>query len=235
MSFIPRPDYYGLSIIYPGLTVYTSEANATASEATALRPSGFAQAKAVFAKTSEPSVEYRAENGVHAFAPVLGRVTMLDGKAHILTRVSIRHISSRPVSVICEGRELPIALAQDIYAFRLNAGFGIDIPTALAVIPIGDALILAGELDRYAEHTLTFEADIIISTGARGDICAYDLDTPRLTVSATIQRLGGEGAPEISVGKRWKVTGPLTPTNPANDYPAWNCELVRYLTPAEVE
>ena len=75
----------------------------------------------------------------------------------------------------------------------------------------------------------TLEVAGTIATATKdGEIIAHDLTDVRMTVTANIQVSDSSyGAPSVTTASGWKITGPVSETNPDADFPSYTCQLTK--------
>jgi hypothetical protein len=226
MSFIAKPDYYGLAAQYAsGLKLKSSAQNASSSRAIAQNHVGDVIASVEFGETSAPTCEYIAENGLEGFNPVLGSIATAGGKHYVLTSVTIKKSLGQAVNIQCAGQELPADVALGSCTCPMGA---FNLPAGLHAEILKNAFSFAsGGLNTLKEYTIAFQCDFYSET-VDGVIVAWDIGNPRMTVAATIQQ-AGSAPPSLTDGDGWRCNAPLSTTNADAEYPSWSVGYIRDL------
>ena len=89
------------------------------------------------------------------------------------------------------------------------------------------AFTLGGTGAHLTSCTLEIAGTIATAT-KDGEIIAHDLTDVRMTVTANIQVSDSSyGDPTVTAASGWKITGPISETNPDADFPSYTCQLTK--------
>lgn len=86
------------------------------------------------------------------------------------------------------------------------------------------AFTLSGQGAYLTGANYSIECELTKAT-KDGDTVCYDITGGKVTVSLTIQGTGGSTAPTVTPGTNWKITSPVTQSNPDSGYETYTCTL----------
>jgi hypothetical protein len=78
-------------------------------------------------------------------------------------------------------------------------------------------------------QTANYTASATITKATKDGVCiAHDVVEGRIEATVEIKQTGS-ASPSITAGSGWKITSPLTCTNPDADYPTYSATLTKYI------
>lgn len=226
MSFKTKADYYGLGAV-TGLQLVSTAENKSQSVAEARGEDGFVVAVEPFGETSAPSCDLVVTNtGVTLSNIVLGQITTISSNKFALANLTITTSAGAAPTVSASGQQVE-ANAQ-MYCHVTLPAIVID---GLHHAQTFGAFAVGGTGAHLTQSTLTISGTISTAT-KDGVVIAHDLTDVRMAITGTIQVSDSSyGVPTVTPtsGSGWKLTAPISETNPDADFPSYSFTLTKTL------
>lgn len=221
MSFKTKQDYYGLGAV-TGLALTGTAENKSLSTAEARGEDGFVVAVESFGETSAPSCDLVVKGDVTLESIVLGAITTINSHKYCLANLSITTAAGAAPTVSASGQQVA-----DNATVRCKVTLPAIVISGLFHAQTFGAFTLGGTGAHLTSCTLEIAGTIATAT-KDGEIIAHDLTDVRMTVTANIQVSDSSyGAPSVTASSGWKITGPISETNPDADFPSYTCQLTK--------
>lgn len=225
MAFKNKVDYFGLSD-KAGIVCTSNTENRTTQTAEANGEDGFIVAVESFGEQIAPSNDYMLSGNVTLSNIKLGSVKTIEGK-----RVMLGSITA---STTAGGQPTLQASGQQIEDNATLSGCTCTLPS-ITISPLFHAQTFgAFTLSGNGAHLTqsTFAANCDVGTAVKdGVIIGSDLVGGSATVTGTIQVSDQSyPTPVITPTNGWKVTAPLTLSNPNGAFPEYTFGLTYYLS-----
>ena len=227
MAFMTKIDFYSLAVANKLVLTDTTE-NKTAQTATAAGEDGFVVATEVFGETSAPTENLTLIADLSEKTVKLGHVTTVgtnpNQKAYVLGGIVIETAAGSAVTITGNGQEVPVGSTD-------GCTVTYTIPNLSHLHHAQDfgAFTLSGTGAHLTQCRLSASGTINTAT-KDGSIITFDFTAARVEVSGTVQVSdSGYAAPTITPASGYKLTGPLTCTNPDADFPTYTFTLVKEL------
>lgn len=151
----------------------------------------------------------------------LGEVKTLETKKYASTNFKISTSSATPPTIDVSGEQLGDS-ATDSSTYTLPE---ITLSPRHKAVILAGAFTLTGTGCELTECSLEGKCTITRARN-RGVYLSHDVSDGELTVSATIEQTGST-PPTVTPATGWKVSVPLSDTNPEEGYTTWTVELVK--------
>jgi hypothetical protein len=230
MAFKLKKDCYSLGGDGALVAVSTSEGK-SASVVEAQGQDGSIVASEVFGETSAPTVDYQLKKALETTienAIKLGKVTKLDNNSFVLSSFSIT-TGAGAVPTVSAGGEQVAGDSETLCTFDLP-------PFKLETKHHAQILFGAFELTGAGCHLTgaNYNASCTVSKAMKEGAClAFDVVGGKIECQITVKACG-DLDPVLVPGEGWKVTAPLTESNPDSEYPTYSGTLTRYLSKSTI-
>ena len=229
MSFKSKVDYFGLAKEGAVVVVSANEGK-SAQTVEAAGQDGSIVASEVFGETMAPSCDYKLKAAMEftAQAPLkIGDVMTVDEKKFVRTNLSISTGAGSEPTVSASGEQVNDDAVTGCYfaipAFKLLTKHHAQI--------LFSAFELTGDGCHLTGANYTLSANLAKAT-KEGVCLAFDVTNGRIEAKVTVKQCG-TAAPTLTPGDGWKITAPLTESNPDSDYPTFTATLVKYLAKSD--
>lgn len=234
MSFKEKVDYFSLADA-GNLVLVSAAEGRTAQVVEAQGQDGSVVASEVFGETRAPSCEYKLKAAYSSAAGAL----KLGGVSSVTSEKTPRKFALVSISISTgAGAEPTLSASGEQVEDGATDGCVYGVP-AFSLETKHHAQILFGAFSVGGEGCHLTQADYGISAELAkatkdGECLAFDVTNGRIEASLTVKQCGAN-APTITPGEGWKITAPLSETNPDSDYPTFAATLVKYLAKADAE
>lgn len=225
MAFKTKTDYYNLAITNKLILTDTAEGK-TSQTATAQGEDGFIVAEEVFGTYEAPSENLTivADLAAGDLSPVLGKVNTVGTKKYVLSGFSITTGAGQQPTVSASGREVNAAATDGC-----KCTVAVPAVTRLHHAQTFGAFTLSGTGAHLTQCTFQAQGQINVAT-KDGEVINFDFTGANITVTGTVQVSdSGYGEPTISPATGYKLTSPLSCTNPDADFPSYTFTLTKNL------
>lgn len=217
MALKEKTDYFGLD--GTSLVLTSSSENKTATVVQARGENGDVVADEVVGETSAPSCTY----AVKADATLSGINPGKSDDGVAVVTVTISTSAGVAPSVTVNGESVPTSSHTDCYY---------DIPSVVVKVChhaqiLFSAFTLSGAGCHLTDATYTISCTLTKAT-KDGETIAFDIADGKIEASIGIVQTGS-ATPTVTPGSDFKVTSPLTVSEPDSAYPTWSATLTKNL------
>lgn len=226
MSFLAKKDYF--ASLYEGqpLVITASDENRSAQTAQARNEKGDIVAEEVYGETAAPTCSYALSGDVDLTGIKIGFPFTTDDESLVVTGITINTAAGQAPTVDIAGEIIPDSLTghTDCYYIVPSA----TIEKCHHAQDVLGAYTLVGTGCYVTQANYGVETSLTKAT-KDGETVSYDVSDGKVTCSLTIQGTGQTSAPTLTAKDGWKVTSPLTMSNPDAGYPTWTASLTKNL------
>ena len=229
MALPAKTDYLGLAS-NSALSLKSSSLNDSANNVEAQNDLGDVIANELLTPNASPSCTYEVIDTLALGSIKLGTIATIGtgaaARAYAITSITVNTAPATVTEITVTGEEVESS-ATTANSTTIDAG-------TLSLAKWHDAQILgeAFEIDGSGCYlngcNYTISGELTKAT-VDGTCVAHDIQNGRIECQVTIVQ-SGSTAPTLTAGTGWKVTSPLTPDNPDEDYPTWTATVTKYLT-----
>lgn len=224
-AFHTPVDYFGKADAVIGLK--SSAENKTAQTKEAPGASGDIAAREVFGIRSTPSVDYAVLTAGNLIG-ILGSVNTKDSVVYCATGMNV---------VLSAGKAPAVKFTGESLQTGATVSRTITLPTIAldllykAADPLA-ALTLTGAGCALNEVTIDASCTLARET-VSGETVSHNVSGGKVVCKFTINQTVAATKPSIAAATGWDITGPLTCSNPDDDFPVWTCELTKSVAGAD--
>lgn len=221
MSFKDKTDFFKLTGDSKIVVVSATEGK-SASVAEVQGQDGSIILSHVYGEQIKPSNDYELKSD-HEILMDMGAVYDVDGKSIVANNVSISTAAGSAPKISVSGEQVQDGAENGCIYYVSFAG----LTTKHHAQILSGAFTLAGEGCHLTAANYTASCTISKAT-KDGETLTFDVSAGKMECAVTIRQVGAS-APTLEPGEGWKITGPLTESNPDSDFPTWTATLTKNL------
>lgn len=204
------------------IILVSSTENRSSQTAQAQDSKGDVVAEEIFGETSAPTCNYVIKADTQLGSLKIGKATGLDNK-YTVSSITINTSAGTPPTIEASGEEIPQSTHDDCWY---------NIPAATLEVchhaqVLFNAFTLTGTGCYLTQANYVCSGDLTKAT-KNGETVSWDIANGQVKASLTIVAIG-DGAPVVTPGADWTITGPLTLDQADASYNSYTCELTMNL------
>lgn len=225
MAFQNKTNFFGFGAPF---VLTDSNENKSASTSEGHNEKGDIAAVEVWGETMAPDCTYVLSadaqlSGIECGAPIAGTGDYAS-KKFTVGNLEITTTAGGAPSVHVTGAEIPLSTDHSDCVYEFPAA---TIQQCFHAQILWSAFSLSGDGCYLQQANYTAGGNVATAT-KDGNVVAYDVTDGKLACNITVLQTGAT-KPSLTAGDGWKITAPMTASEPDADYPSWTATLEKPL------